>query len=82
MSKSPGSGPAEIKLETAILEYYFAPVIAFDIVYLTSLSNSGSEMDGVLSSFPAFVLEEGETERGWFTWSGNSESSGYSGLKL
>lgn len=73
---SSNTSDTELKIETAVLVYDFLPVVAFDIVYLTAVTNNGSESDkteGVLSSFPSFVLEEGDVKRGWMTWSGNSE---------
>ena len=64
-----------MEVETAVLVYQEMSAVAFDIVYLTGLSNASDpeKGDGVLSSFPSFVVEEGTVERGWMTWSGNSK---------
>ena len=55
--------------------YEVHPVVTFDIVYIKGLTKAADPDNdkGTLSTFPSFVVEEGKLERGWMTWSGNSE---------
>jgi hypothetical protein len=67
-----------LTIKTAIYTYPDTPgVVSFDITFdfnLFSYKHSESSWTGVISSFPSFVVEQGNVERGWMTWSGNSES--------
>ncbi len=67
--------PTETSIKTSVLLYRDMPVISFDILYLSGLSSDPSNETEVkvVSSFPSFVYEERELERGWMTWSGNSK---------
>lgn len=55
--------------------YKDVSVVVFDIIYTTGLTNASDpgNGEGTLSSFPSLAVEEGEVERGWMTWSGNSQ---------
>lgn len=65
-----------MRIETAVNVYRDVPVVVFDLVYITGLTNASDPLakeEGTLSSFPSFYVEDGEVEKGWMTWSGNSE---------
>ena len=64
--------PTETYIKTSVLAYTDSRVVTFDVEYVTGLTNNEDKVD-VVSSFPSFVYEEGELERGWMTWSGNSK---------
>ena len=67
--------PSSTYLTTSVLTYKDLPVISFDVVYVSGLTNSFDDESDVkiASSFPSFVYEDGELERGWMTWSRTSE---------
>lgn len=68
--------PTNLAVETTVLVYQDVSVVVFDVVYLTGLTNASdpSNGEGTLSTFPSFYVENNAVEKGWMTWSGNSES--------
>jgi len=70
------SSASVLTLETSISVYDKIPVVVFDIVYIDGLTKAADPAsgEGTLSTFPSFVVEaEKSMDRGWMTWSGNSE---------
>lgn len=71
------AGPSpSLHAATSIRVYDEIPAAVFTITYLTGATNTSipSVNDRSISSFPSFVLEDGEVDRGYLSWSGNSES--------
>ena len=70
-------------METAVSTYVDRPsVVVLDLVYITGLTDASdpSTMEnGILSTFPSFYVEDGEAQKGWMAWAGNSESKGGDG---
>jgi len=64
-----------VTIETLVSVYDSIPVVTFDIVYIKGLTKAADPdtNDGVLSTFPSFVVEAGKVERGWMTWSKTSK---------
>ena len=72
------TAPSSLKVETSVVTYLEEPVVVFEVVYVTGLTNASdpkTSSNGILSTFPSFYVEQGPegTEKGWMTWSGNSE---------
>ena len=49
-------------------------LFTFEIVYVSGLSSSAiaNTTDQTISTFPSFVIEESNMQRGWLTWHDNS----------
>lgn len=61
---------------TAINVYNEVPAVLFSLVLIDKATNTNigkSTYNQTLSTFPSFVIEDGPVERGYVTWSGNSE---------
>ena len=70
------TSPSVLTLETSISMYDSIPVVVFDTVYIDGLTEAADPTNdkGTLSTFPSFVVEATKmVDRGWMTWSGNSE---------
>ena len=63
-------------METSVLIYDDLPVVSFDVEYVSGLVNHFYDEGeiGTISTFPSFIVEKGEVDRGWMTWYGNSKS--------
>ena len=68
-------GASKLALTTLISVYEKVPAVLFTIGFMgeTTNTNIGTNVNGTISTFPSFVIEEGPVERGYVTWSGNSE---------
>ena len=61
---------------TSIDVYDEIPAVLFSLVLLDNATNTNighSTYNQTLSTFPSFVIEDSPVERGYVTWSGNSE---------
>ena len=68
-------GASSLSFRTVVSLYDEFPAALFSVVFLTKATetNIGTAVNSVLSTFPSFMIEEGPVERGYVTWSGNSE---------
>ena len=71
-------GASSLSFMTFISVYEDMQAVAFTIVFLDKATNTNisNYVNQTLSTFPAFVIEEGSVERGYVTWSGNSKCAG------
>jgi hypothetical protein len=81
-------GASNLVFRTSISVYDEFPAVEFTIVFLDKATNTNistyvnrtlstntnisTYVNRTLSTFPSFVIEEGPVERGYVTWSGNS----------
>ena len=68
-------GASSLQIQTFVNIYDRVPVVEFGLAFVGRATNTNisNYVNRTLSSFPSFVVEEGEVERGYLTWSGNSE---------
>ena len=68
-------GASPLTVETHINVYSEVPAVAFDVVFYDKATDTNIKnyVNGTLSTFPSFVIEDGPVERGYLTWSGNSK---------
>ena len=68
-------GASNLALTTMVSVYETVPAVLFVLVFEDKATNTNisNNVNGTLSTFPSFVIEEGPVERGYVTWSGNSE---------
>ena len=68
-------GASSLAFRTNINVYDQVPAAVFSIVFMDKATNTNisTNVNGTISTFPSFVIEEGPVERGYLTWSGNSE---------
>lgn len=68
-------GASSLDFTTLINVYENVPTVVFTIVFLDKATNTNisNYVNRTLSTFPSFVIEESPVERGYVTWSGNSE---------
>ena len=68
-------GASTLHFLTAINVYQEVPAVWFALVFLDKATNTNiyDYVNLTLSTFPSFVIEDGPVERGYVTWSGNSE---------
>jgi hypothetical protein len=68
-------GASSPALTTMVSVYEQVPAVLFVLVFndKATNTNTSSNVNSTLSTFPSFVIEEGPVERGYVTWSGNSE---------
>ena len=68
-------GASNLALTTMVSVYETVPAVLFVLVFKDKATNTNisNNVNGTLSTFPSFVIEEGPVERGYVTWSGNSE---------
>ena len=68
-------GASTLRFLTAINVYEEVPAVWFALVFLDKATNTNiyDYVNLTLSTFPSFVIEDGPVERGYVTWSGNSE---------
>lgn len=70
------SDSSALQFLTSIVVYDEVPAVVFSLVLLDNATNTNighSTYNQTLSTFPSFVIEDGPVERGYVTWSGNSE---------
>lgn len=70
------SDSSDLHFLTSIDVYDEVPVVGFSLVLLDDATNTNIGQftyNQTLSTFPSFVIEDGPVERGYVTWSGNSE---------
>ena len=70
-------GASTLRFATIIAVYDEVSAALFTVVFLDKATNTNisDSVNGTLSTFPSFVIEEGPVERGYVTWSGNSKST-------
>ena len=74
--KDVSTADSNVKVQTTTYMYPDIPdLIAYETVYVSGLSSSAiaNTTDQTISTFPSFVIEENNMQRGWLTWSGGSE---------
>ena len=66
-------GASSLTLTTTVSVFEQMPAVLFVLVFNDKATNTSSNVNSTLSTFPSFVIEEGPVDRGYVTWSGNSE---------
>ena len=68
---SADNSPTNIKIETSVQVYRNKPIVYFTIDYISGLTNASipGVINQALSSYPSFILEDGDMKKGFVTWS-------------
>ena len=69
----------DVKIETCISVYRDEPVVYFSLVYTSGLTKASiaNVSTNVLSTFPSFIVEDANMNRGYLTWFGGRKCSSY-----